>query len=303
MTTSLTYCLIGLASLSALGAGYFFSKKFADVAAQNSIKRSTKSGRRRAQNPNDFILDLMKMESKKPVHVFAKGPLRNASEMRSRIKFAGLANEISVDGFVDARLKVAFICAGIGAVIGALVSAASAAVLFICGFAYGFIHCRKLIEQVACNRGAELERNLPSMLDVLCLGVRSGLSFDRSLEIYCASFASPLADEFSRAQKLWQSGFMARQDALTELAKSYNSSIFSRLIESINRSLKLGTSLAECLQASAAEARTTYRAQREEAVRKAPIKMLIPTAALILPAMLILVLGPILLDLASGGGM
>lgn len=33
---------------------------------------------------------------------------------------------------------------------------------------------------------------------------------------------------------------------------------------------------------------------------KAPVKMMMPTGALILPAMLLLVLGPVLLELANG---
>ena len=38
----------------------------------------------------------------------------------------------------------------------------------------------------------------------------------------------------------------------------------------------------------------------EERVAKAPVKMMLPTGTLILPAMLLLVMGPILLELAGG---
>lgn len=41
-------------------------------------------------------------------------------------------------------------------------------------------------------------------------------------------------------------------------------------------------------------------ARLEERVAKAPVKMMMPTGALILPAMLLLVLGPVLLELANG---
>ena len=42
------------------------------------------------------------------------------------------------------------------------------------------------------------------------------------------------------------------------------------------------------------------QAQVEERVAKAPVKMMIPTGTLILPAMLLLVLGPVLLELMEG---
>ena len=42
------------------------------------------------------------------------------------------------------------------------------------------------------------------------------------------------------------------------------------------------------------------RDRLEERVAKAPVKMMVPTGVLILPAMLMLVLGPVLLELAGG---
>ena len=48
------------------------------------------------------------------------------------------------------------------------------------------------------------------------------------------------------------------------------------------------------------EARQSHKAYVEEKVMKAPVKMMLPVGTLILPSMLILVLGPVLLDLAQG---
>ena len=56
----------------------------------------------------------------------------------------------------------------------------------------------------------------------------------------------------------------------------------------------------EGLEEAAQESRNLYKAKQEEIVSKAPVKMMIPTGTLIFPAMLILVLGPILLELGSG---
>ena len=66
------------------------------------------------------------------------------------------------------------------------------------------------------------------------------------------------------------------------------------------RSLRFGVSLAENLDALAEEARARYRAACEEAIAKAPVKMLIPTCGLILPAMLLLIMGPVLLEMIGG---
>ncbi|MEG1561572.1 MAG: type II secretion system protein, partial [Raoultibacter sp.] len=63
---------------------------------------------------------------------------------------------------------------------------------------------------------------------------------------------------------------------------------------------RFGSSLAQSLEVTSVEARAVHKARREEAVAKAPIKMMIPTGTLILPAMLLLVLGPVLLDMMQG---
>lgn len=138
------------------------------------------------------------------------------------------------------------------------------------------------------------------MLEVISLGLRSGLTFDRSLHIYCDHFNNELVNSFSICQKKWEGGLISRDDALRELSASYESTLFGRVTDNIIRSLRFGSSLVEGLEEAALESRNIYKAQQEEIVSKAPVKMMIPTGTLILPAMLILILGPILLELSSG---
>ena len=76
--------------------------------------------------------------------------------------------------------------------------------------------------------------------------------------------------------------------------------LLARVIENIVRSLRFGATMADNLEDAAREARSGYKARRQEAVAKAPVKMVVPTGVLILPAMLMLVLGPVLLELAGG---
>ena len=82
--------------------------------------------------------------------------------------------------------------------------------------------------------------------------------------------------------------------------RTYDSSLLGRVVENIVRSLRFGSTLADNLEDAAREARAAYRARKQEQVAKAPVKMMIPTGVLILPAMLMLVLGPVLLELAGG---
>ncbi|MDO4842722.1 MAG: type II secretion system F family protein, partial [Phoenicibacter congonensis] len=187
------------------------------------------------------------------------------------------------------------------ALVGMVFSTELSVIGFILGAVAGFREPRSAVKKIVKKRASELEQHLPEMLEILCIGVRSGLSFDRSCDLYVGNFDTILSFEISRAKELWLSGIQSREEALRDIAASYDSLLFSRTIEGLVRTLKLGTSLSEGLMSSAKEARAVYKANREEIVRKAPIKMMIPTGTLILPAMLLLVMGPVLLELIGGG--
>ena len=93
---------------------------------------------------------------------------------------------------------------------------------------------------------------------------------------------------------------VTREQALRELAATFDSPLFSRVVESMVRSLRFGSSLAESLETAAGDARQQFRSRKQEQVAKASVKMMVPTGALMLPAMLLLVLGPVLLELMEG---
>ena len=237
----------------------------------------------------------------------AEGPLLGRARLaRARGWFdvharkAGVESDVSAQGFVEASARIALAAAAVAALVGAVMSTELAVAGAFAGAAWGATAVSRSIKRAARVRADGLGRDLPEMLEVVALGLRSGLSFDRSFDLYGAHFTSPFARACAAAQRSWSFGLATREDALRGLASSYESSLLTRVVESVVRSLRFGSSLAEVLEASAAEARTEHRARVEERVAKAPVKMMVPTGTLILPAMLLLVLGPVLLELMEG---
>jgi tight adherence protein C len=135
------------------------------------------------------------------------------------------------------------------------------------------------------------------MLEVIALGMRSGLAFDAAFALYVHRFATPLAVVCRERFDVWEKGLMPREQGLKELARVVDVPIFARFAATASRALSYGAPMTRLLLELAAEARKAYRLEQQEAVAKAPVKMLLPTGALILPAMLLLVIGPILMDL------
>ncbi len=217
------------------------------------------------------------------------------------VEMAGLLGELSAEGFAEARARLAILCGGVGFVVGLVFSTMLGLVLAAVGAYLGWRAPSQAIVGRIKWRAHETERHLPEMLDVVALGMRSGLSFDTSLKLYSEHFDTVLSHELACAQQQWTSGLARRDEALRKVASSYDSVVFARTVETIIRSIRYGSSMVAGLESDAAEARSSYQAEREERIAKAPVKMMVPTGVLILPAMLMLVLGPVLLELMGGG--
>ncbi len=222
-------------------------------------------------------------------------------KVAERIQAAGLGARVRTVGVLRTQALVGLSALAIGAALGACFSGEAATLGAVAGLGLGLWWPWRALEHRAKLRLMELERHLPEMLDVLALGLRSGMTFDRAFGLYGRHFAgNVLADSAQAAERSWEWGLTTREEGLKELAASFSSPLFRRVIDTMIRSLRYGTSMAVTMEEAAAECRARYRAAREEAVAKTPVKMMLPTGVLFLPAMLLLVLGPVLLELMEG---
>ena len=225
---------------------------------------------------------------------------RSGKRFLEQAKSAGCEKDVSVSAFCEAELRFGLVGAAVGGLLGAVFSIELAAVLGVVGLAIGYSLPTQSLKTARKRRAVDAEQHLSEMLEVVALGLRSGLSFDLSFALYASHFEGGFAQECGRAYRRWALGLMTREESLHQLAQSYECEQLRRVIDSILRSLRLGTSLTGVLEDAASQSRATYRAALEERVAKAPVKMMLPTGTLILPAMLLMVMGPVLLELAGG---
>ena len=212
---------------------------------------------------------------------------------------AGLP-EISEAACRQTTLRLAAMGAVAGALPGLMVSPAAACFMGVLGGIIGARAVRWAVTREVRARAEALSCELPEMLAVCALGLRSGLTFDRSFRLYPKYFGTSFAEDCRTAIERTEVGLASREDALMDLAAAYDSPLLERTLRGTVQALKRGTALADDLEATAEESRKQYRARKEEAVAKAPIRMMVPIGVLILPAMLLLVLGPVLLSLVQG---
>ena len=302
------------AGLSGACLGSFMIQKYKLTQAQKKIQErylghsreeKTQQNKKQNQLPEKVISFIQKQSTLirlKPQALYATQGFLLAGSSRFDQCFAqtGLGSSVSFFGFCHARALLCVTIAIAAALVGAVLSTELMCIGAVLGALLGWKMPIWALKKRVESRKQNLEDHLSELLEVVSLGLRSGLAFDQSFALYHSHFSTDLAKEAASVQRQWQLGLKAREDALRDFAQSYNSALFTRVIENIIRSLRFGTSLLESFDSAAMEARLIHKAHREEEVAKAPVKMLIPTAALILPAMLLLVLGPILLDMMQG---
>ena len=213
---------------------------------------------------------------------------------------AGCSRRVGAAGFCEARMRMGIAGVLAGALLGTAFSTELGILAGLAGGLLGATMPRRAIQTQCRRRAVSAQRHLSEMLEVVALGLRSGLTFDRSFELYGSHFDNPFALSCAKAHRSWSLGLVSREEALRSLADSYDCEQLGRIVDAIVRNLRFGTSLTAVLEEAAAQSRDSYRAELEERVAKAPVKMMLPTGTLILPAMLLLVMGPILLELASG---
>lgn len=136
------------------------------------------------------------------------------------------------------------------------------------------------------------------MIDLICLGLSAGLSFDASLSLYCRERDTKLARRMEQACMSWQVGMQTREEALMDAAVDLELRALESFATAVTQALALGAPLASTLSVQSAECRAAHRAEVERNIERAPVKILIPTGTLILPALLISIIGPLL---AAGG--
>lgn len=132
------------------------------------------------------------------------------------------------------------------------------------------------------------------MVDVVRLGISAGLSFDAALAMYCENRDGTLSQRMARAHLSWQMGMASREASLIDAARDLGIRQLESFASAVGQSHALGSPLSETLERQGKEMREAHRAEVERAIERAPVKMLIPTGSLILPALLLSIIGPLL---------
>jgi tight adherence protein C len=141
------------------------------------------------------------------------------------------------------------------------------------------------------GRKSEIQRKLPDALDLLTVSVEAGLGFDMALNKVVEKLKGPLAEEFGRVLHEVRMG-KPRRDAMKAMSLRVDSPDVSQFIAALVQADKLGVSLANVLRVQSDQMRLKRKQRAEETAMKAPLKMSFVLVFFVLPALMIVLLGP-----------
>jgi tight adherence protein C len=151
-----------------------------------------------------------------------------------------------------------------------------------------------VMARLAKRRQERVAAQVPDLGELLLATTQAGLTpllaFRRSAE----ALEGPLGDELALALRQMELGVSWRA-ALESVTARVDDAAFRRLVSALSRTQRLGTPIAGALRTVADDLRGERRTIAEERARRAPVKMLFPLVFLILPAFLLLTVGPVVL--------
>ena len=165
--------------------------------------------------------------------------------------------------------------------------------------ALGFFLPRFMLKRMIRERQQRIRLGLPDALDLTVICVEVGLALDQALTRVGEDLhhAHPdLSDEFHMVTLEMRAG-KPRAEALRNLAARTAVDDIRALVATLVQTDRFGTSVAQALRVHSDSLRTERRQRAEEQAAKTTIKMVIPLVLFILPSIIIVTLGPAMIQL------
>ena len=180
------------------------------------------------------------------------------------------------------------------AVIGALYGLHSPGLLILCvivGGVAGFFLPDLLLYNSGQKRQAKLQNLLPDAIDMLTICVEAGMGFDAAMTQVARNTTGPLAAEFARSLQEMQIG-KSRSQALRAMVDRTSVPELRTFVSAVVQGSELGIPVAQVLREQAKDMRVRRRQRAEGRAQQVPVKITFPLILCLFPALLIIVVGP-----------
>jgi tight adherence protein C len=290
--TGAVFLIVGI--LAILTLVLFFSRSSAvELRLRDMQKKKNDDARDTAGTGKIFEKAAIMAGEKIPMPEKARGKVRlmlvraGYRKSSSLMVFAGVKVIVAAGAFL---LAYPFAFSHTHKFLASLVLAALAAILL-------YLAPNVWLNEKIKRRQTEIFHSLPDILDLLTVCVEAGLGLDAAIVRIIDEFqGNVLAQEFKTASIEIRAG-KPRMDALRDMGERTGVEDIRALVALLVQAEKLGASLARSLRVHSDSLRTKRRQIAEEAAAKTTIKMVFPLAFCIFPALMVVILGPAIIQI------
>ncbi len=297
------FCMIGVAGFAAYlglyGSHRALEERFADLAVK--IRASGGIFEDEDELDSNFGRMVFRWAATKVPAPDLESPA--GEKLQQALVQAGYGSSGTAHTFMVIRVMCLVGSAVVGALITLLLGKPSGMVMLggIVAGVLGFVLPSVYISRKARARQMEISRQLSDILDLLVVCVEAGLGLFEAIKIVGTESErqkqaigrelSLVASEISAGASLGQ--------ALRNLAERTAVEDIRPLAATLIQSEQLGAQIAPALHASSDALRTRRRLRAEEAAQKTTIKILFPLVLFILPSMLMVIMGPAIIQIIN----
>ena len=221
-------------------------------------------------------------------------PSKETDRVHADLLKAGLTGSVRAEEFVAIQVGAVLLGFGVGliALVSGMVSVKIGLVMLLVLPIIGGLAPSYWLRHRIKARRERVTNDLPDVLDLMTISVAAGLGLEQAMQVSCARFESPLCDELRLTLREMEHG-LSRRDALENLKLRTDIEDLVTFAVVLSQADALGLPIGRVLQAQADEMRDKRRQRAREKAAKVPVKILFPLALCFLPAIMIIVLGPV----------
>ena len=153
-----------------------------------------------------------------------------------------------------------------------------------------------LITNEINKRIKKLDKEALSFFEILTLSLESGRNLENSLEITCYNIDSELSSEFKRSLMEIRFG-RSLMEALNDLKKRIPSDTVNNIILNITQTSVFGNSIIDVMNNQIEFLREKQVLEVKSQINKIPNKVSIVSVLFIVPLILLMILGPFIINL------
>ncbi len=226
---------------------------------------------------------------------------KKLSRIEKQLEYAGYHNPDDVNTFGGIKAASAGAFALVSGIIGYSLDFQLVEALIIGMAGIGYMLPERGLEWMAHKRANHLRSGLPAALDLLILSIEAGQSMDSALIEAGRELQQgfpEIAQEFAWVQ-MELNASVGRTEAFQNLALRNSEPELKRLSQVLVDCDRFGTGMAPALRSHVKFLRIRMRQQAREAARKVGVKLVFPVFFLIFPSVLLVTMGPAVLQLTS----